>query len=64
MLFHPATGLLALSTPRFPFGPRLQSHTPTVATTLQYVRVLFAFFAGAIVTALLPTERDRLAFGL
>jgi hypothetical protein len=64
MLFHPATGLLTLSTPRFPFGPRLQSHTPTVAAALTHVRVVLPLFEGAIVTALLATEGDRLAFGL
>src|ERR1700722_3724698 len=64
VFFHLATGFLTLSPPRFAFSPHLASHALTVATTLLNVRIVLALFEEAIVTALLPTERDRLAFGL
>jgi hypothetical protein len=68
VLFHPATGFnafLTLSRPaRFPFSSYLVFHAPTVATTLPYVRIVFALFERSIMTTPLPTERDWLALGL
>jgi hypothetical protein len=55
VIFHPATGRLAVSTPVFPFTPYLVFHAPTVATTLPNVRIMFALFDWSTMTALFPT---------
>jgi hypothetical protein len=64
VLFHLASSLLALSTPRSAVSSHLPSHKPTVATTLLHVRIVLALFEGTIVTTLLSTAWDRLSLGL
>jgi hypothetical protein len=68
VLLDPATGFIAFLTlscaPRFAFSPYLVFHVPTVATTLLHVRIVLSLVDWSIMTALLATERNRLALGL
>jgi hypothetical protein len=64
MLFHLATELLfLLDTARLPFGSDLPEHFPSLTATLLLVSNLLALFRWQIPATLLPTARDRLAFG-
>jgi hypothetical protein len=48
---------------RLPFGSDLPEHFPSLTATLLLVSNLLALFRWQIPATLLPTARDRLAFG-
>ena len=64
MLFHLATELLfLLDTARLPLSSDLPEHFPSLTATLLLVSNLRALFRWQIPATLLPTARDRVAFG-